>query len=230
VNVKVCAPFIVASSSDSVADICESSALYLEHFERTYGKPSIGAWIVIHHYGNGREVAEHARLYGGPPCKGILGYYDPISQRIAYRAPDGSYGTLLHELTHAFIYWDAPGLPRWLEEGMAALHEHTNKQYTGLQNPWRQRYLSTPEEDRAYFCDRVLRMKAAEFERRPRPACVSRYAMRRIQAEGSLPALYRRASQDPDLQTLDFEHPSLATAEMLRQTLPGVIEFCAVPD
>jgi hypothetical protein len=35
-------------------------------------------------------------------------------------------GTLVHELTHALMEYDFPGVPEWLSEGLASLHEQCN--------------------------------------------------------------------------------------------------------
>jgi len=53
-----------------------------------------------------------------------------------FRAPPGFFGTFRHELVHAPMFWDMP-LPRWFDEGLAALHENTDRDYRGLPNPWR---------------------------------------------------------------------------------------------
>ena len=226
VKIKACAPFLVASDSDSGDGICASSHRFLDYFSENFGKPQIDAWIVIHHYTSNSDLHQHAKKNGGPPCKGIFGYFDPVSQRSANKANPGLIGTLNHELTHAFIYWNAPELPRWLEEGIAALHENTDPQFKGLRNPWRQRFLSSPTKNKKIFCNSVLRMSINEFESDPKPASISRYAMRNIQASGKLSDLYRRVRDNPAMQSLNYE----GTDDEMHQNLlnmPGVKEFCA---
>ncbi len=51
-----------------------------------------------------------------------FGYYKPGRQTVLVSLAEGD-GGLLHELTHVLMDADFPAAPRWLQEGLAALHE-----------------------------------------------------------------------------------------------------------
>ena len=51
-----------------------------------------------------------------------FGYYKPGRRTVLVNLAEGD-GGLLHELTHVLMDADFPDAPRWLQEGMASLHE-----------------------------------------------------------------------------------------------------------
>ncbi|NLF72196.1 MAG: hypothetical protein GX575_24445 [Candidatus Anammoximicrobium sp.] len=51
-----------------------------------------------------------------------FGYYKPARRTVLVNLAEGD-GGLLHELTHVLLDADFPDAPRWLQEGMATLHE-----------------------------------------------------------------------------------------------------------
>ncbi|KPK86483.1 MAG: hypothetical protein AMJ81_01160 [Phycisphaerae bacterium SM23_33] len=51
-----------------------------------------------------------------------FGYYKPAERIMVMNISTGT-GTLVHELTHALIVYDFPGVPTWFNEGLASLHE-----------------------------------------------------------------------------------------------------------
>jgi len=72
---------------------------------------------------------------GGQP---YFGYFMSSDRRMVMDINTGT-GTLVHELTHALIVYDFPGVPSWFNEGLGSLHEQCNVQergITGLTN-WR---------------------------------------------------------------------------------------------
>lgn len=67
-----------------------------------------------------------------------FGYYKPDRRTLVMNIATGS-GTLVHELTHALIEYDFPGVPTWFNEGLASLHEQCRvgkRRIVGLTN-WR---------------------------------------------------------------------------------------------
>jgi hypothetical protein len=52
----------------------------------------------------------------------IYGYYKPRERTLVMNIATGG-GTLVHELTHALVAFDCPGVPDWFNEGLASLHE-----------------------------------------------------------------------------------------------------------
>jgi hypothetical protein len=50
------------------------------------------------------------------------GYFRPCSRVLVVNAGYG-YGTLVHEMVHAYMAGDFPGAPTWLKEGLASLFE-----------------------------------------------------------------------------------------------------------
>lgn len=62
----------------------------------------------------------HALLDGGePPSE--LGFYDP-TLRVVVANVGLSIGNLRHEMTHALVGDDFPGIPSWLTEGIGSLY------------------------------------------------------------------------------------------------------------
>ncbi|MBN1633276.1 MAG: hypothetical protein JW917_03835 [Ignavibacteria bacterium] len=50
------------------------------------------------------------------------GYYKPSDKAMLMNISTGG-GTLIHELTHAFVRYDFPDIPSWLNEGLGSLYE-----------------------------------------------------------------------------------------------------------
>ena len=72
-----------------------------------------------------RRISED--LYPGAPIPNapFFGFYHQPDRLIMATAL-GGYGTVLHELLHALVQDDFPGVPLWLEEGMATLFERSD--------------------------------------------------------------------------------------------------------
>jgi hypothetical protein len=68
------------------------------------------------------------------PHAGLEAYFQPLDGAMVLRKNilglEGRWylGTVQHELVHALMAADFPAAPRWLHEGMAALHEETSGQ------------------------------------------------------------------------------------------------------
>lgn len=67
-----------------------------------------------------RRYLEVARSLGGDPPS-MWGFYQP-SRRVAIINYGQSIGNLRHELVHPLLGDDFPGIPSWLNEGIAALY------------------------------------------------------------------------------------------------------------
>jgi len=52
----------------------------------------------------------------------VFGYYRSEPRTLVINASTGA-GTLVHELTHALLAFDFPGVPDWFNEGLASMHE-----------------------------------------------------------------------------------------------------------
>lgn len=67
-----------------------------------------------------------------------FGYYKPSKKTMLMNISTGG-GTLVHELTHAFVRYDFPDIPSWFNEGLGSLYERcsmNNKEILGHTN-WR---------------------------------------------------------------------------------------------
>jgi len=67
-----------------------------------------------------------------------FGYYKPSAKVMLMNISTGT-GTLVHELTHAFVRYDFPEIPSWFNEGLGSLYERcslNNDEIIGYVN-WR---------------------------------------------------------------------------------------------
>lgn len=77
------------------------------------------------------------KLYGDNDLS-RFGYYKPSKKTMLMNISTGG-GTLVHELTHAFVRYDFPDIPSWFNEGLGSLYERcsmNNKEIIGHTN-WR---------------------------------------------------------------------------------------------
>jgi hypothetical protein len=99
-------------------------------------KPDRAITVLL--FAGAKSYERHAREHypgGGHP---YFGYYLSAERTMVMNIRTGT-GTLVHELTHALIAYDFPGVPTWFNEGLASLHEQCNVQerrIVGLTN-WR---------------------------------------------------------------------------------------------
>lgn len=194
----VCSPFVAISGSQNPAKVCTAAHRFLNFFEAAYGALRPPVWIALHYYSPDREyVLEHAQAAGELiDCRGVLGYFDWQRQAIIWRSPTGFFGTFNHELAHALMFWDAPLLPRWFDEGVAGLYENSmltsSGGYHGIENPWRQEVLRTHGKLPVTrdMMERVMRMAPLDFEADSLHSTIAREAMRRFQDCGKLATIY----------------------------------------
>jgi hypothetical protein len=77
------------------------------------------------------------KLYGDTDLS-RFGYYKPSKKTMLMNISTGG-GTLVHEMTHAFVRYDFPDIPSWFNEGLGSLYERcsmNNKEILGHTN-WR---------------------------------------------------------------------------------------------
>ncbi len=78
------------------------------------------------------------RLYNDDDDLSPYGYYKSSQKAMLMNISTG-LGTLVHELTHAFVRYDFPDIPSWFNEGLGSLYERSsmiNKEIKGHVN-WR---------------------------------------------------------------------------------------------
>ncbi|MDD5360711.1 MAG: hypothetical protein PHN88_01155 [Ignavibacteria bacterium] len=62
------------------------------------------------------------RLYNDSDDLSRFGYYKPSAKAMLMNINTGT-GTLVHEMTHAFVRYDFPDIPSWFNEGLGSLYE-----------------------------------------------------------------------------------------------------------
>jgi tetratricopeptide (TPR) repeat protein len=85
-----------------------------------------------------------------------IGYYNEYDNSAVAWMPSG-YGTFAHELKHVFLHNDFPGIPVWLDEGIASLNEEVDRDGKRLDN-WRLVYIRSFQKiSKSYFSiDRIV--------------------------------------------------------------------------
>jgi hypothetical protein len=90
------------------------------------------------------------KLYGDDDLS-PYGYYKPSKKVMLMNINTGS-GTLVHEMTHAFVRYDFPDIPSWFNEGLGSLYERCsidNGEILGYVN-WRLPSLQNAINDGSY--------------------------------------------------------------------------------
>ena len=133
------------------------------------------------------------------------GYFSPSENALIMNIATGG-GTLVHELVHPLLHADFPGVPPWLNEGLASLFEQcgeedghivgsTNWRLAGLQKAIRQK--------RTYPFDDLLRLTNDDFyvHGTGRETAQARYLCYYLQQRDLLLRFYRefrgRRDRDP---------------------------------
>lgn len=146
-----------------------------------------------------REVARSLR----EPLISELGFYLP-DRRIAIANVGNSTGNLRHELVHPLLGDDFPGIPAWLNEGIAALYGSSKPTKRGFQFlvNYRLRDLQRAlRANRLPTLHQLATVSAAEFYGRQAMTyyALARYVLLYADREGRLGALYAelRAATSP---------------------------------
>jgi hypothetical protein len=119
------APFVIQSDlpatklatlhAESIQPLAE--ALWRTYFDRQPSEPLV--LLLCSHEALYRDLA---RQFDGYDPIAYDGYFQRGDRRLMLNLASGE-GTLAHELCHALAAADAPHLPEWFDEGLAALHE-----------------------------------------------------------------------------------------------------------
>jgi hypothetical protein len=118
-------PFVAAGdmSEGRLRQLVERSvlqpaqAMWASYFEK---KPTEVITVLLF---NGQKSYRHwARKLLGDSRVSYFGYYRYDDRTLVMDIRTGG-GTLIHELTHALIFYDFPKVPTWLNEAIASLHE-----------------------------------------------------------------------------------------------------------
>lgn len=100
-----------------------------------------------------------AKLYGDTEDLSRFGYYKPSKKAMLMNINTGS-GTLVHEMTHAFVRYDFPDIPSWFNEGLGSLYERCSMEdgvILGHTN-WRLPELQEALNDKTYTSlDKLLK-------------------------------------------------------------------------
>jgi len=124
-----------------------------------------------------------------------FGYYRPWDQTLVMNIGTGT-GTLVHELTHALMKPDFPGVPTWFDEGLASLHEQCQigrETIVGLEN-WRLPGLQKAiEAKRLVPLEKLVATTRAEFRGANEGLhyAEARYLVLYLQRQGLLRKFYR---------------------------------------
>jgi hypothetical protein len=119
----VVSPFVVVAEGDDVRDDAVATIAWAQRglrgrlFDREPGKV-LAVWVF---------PDEERYMRGSSAILGVIpstpyGFYRPCSRSLVVNAGYG-WGTLVHELVHAYMSADFPDAPVWLQEGLASLYE-----------------------------------------------------------------------------------------------------------
>jgi hypothetical protein len=122
----VVSPFVIVASGPSPKGVRDEAAetvawasrlLRVDYFSRDPGK-IITIWVF---------ADEESYMRGASAILGTIpdtpyGYFRPCSRVLVVNAGYG-YGTLVHEMVHAYMDGDFPDAPVWFKEGLASLYE-----------------------------------------------------------------------------------------------------------
>jgi hypothetical protein len=150
--------------------------------------------IAVYLFRDRRSYEDYnVRHYGEKPST-PYGFFRPDERKLVMNIATGS-GTLVHEMTHPLLAADFPGVPVWLNEGMASLYEQcqlTDDSIRGMVN-WRLPYLQEAIRKKTLIPLRELvAMPTGEFYRRYSvPYAESRYLCMYLQERGLLVKFYK---------------------------------------
>lgn len=154
-------PFVVVATSvvdrdDAVRTIeWAGSRLRRQLFDLEPAEP-ITVWV----FGTEDEYRRGSSAQVGVVPDTPYGFYRPCSRALVVDAAYG-WGTLIHEMVHAYMDADFPDAPPWLQEGLASLFENAVERDDGSiygTTNWRRAALKTAlSRKRAPSFDRLAR-------------------------------------------------------------------------
>jgi hypothetical protein len=116
-------PFVVVANGREVRDEAKATIewardhLRAEFFDKEPGKPL----TILVFSDQSSYMSGTSALIGTIPDT-PYGFYRPCKRTLVVNAGLG-YGTLVHEMVHAYIGADFPSAPTWINEGLASLFE-----------------------------------------------------------------------------------------------------------
>ena len=156
--------------------------------------PVQSVWL----FGSEASYRTHVNVVFGHHARTPYGYYAPCDDALLVNLGLGT-GTVAHELVHVFMAVNFPGAPRWFDEGLASLHEQTERRPDGTLRGvvnWRLRTLQLAFESAGGPpLEEITSTSRSAFydeERRDLHYAASRYVLHHLQERGLLARYYRR--------------------------------------
>jgi hypothetical protein len=118
-------PFVIAgdlSEKDLAAWQRQTILPAAKAIANCYTKAAPSEPITILLFAEEKSYRHYAEKLFGDRKVSVYGYYKPRLRTMVMNISTGG-GTLVHELTHALVDFDFPGIPDWFNEGLASLHE-----------------------------------------------------------------------------------------------------------
>ncbi|CAN5908232.1 hypothetical protein BH11MYX4_BH11MYX4_33200 [soil metagenome] len=122
----VVSPFVVIGNGPASAvrdDAAQTVAWARDLLKRDYFARDPGAILSIWVFRDeGSYRSGVSALFGPLSADTPYGYYSPCERALVMNVGYG-YGTLVHEMVHAYMGANFPDAPVWLDEGLASLYE-----------------------------------------------------------------------------------------------------------
>jgi len=133
--VTVSPPFVVAGNMPLTAlrndtrhsVVAPAEAMWTSYFRR---RPDQVITVLL--FADADSYRTWAKKLFGDDDLPHFGYYRSRDRTLVMNISTGT-GTLVHELTHALIVYDFPGVPTWFNEGLASLHEQCRVRPDGIE-------------------------------------------------------------------------------------------------
>lgn len=214
-------PFVVAGNlppekiqlylDDSI--IRPAEAMWSSYFAVRPSQP-----IVVLLFSDGASYRNWAEKLFGDKSVSYFGYYR-TSERVLLMNISTGGGTLVHELTHALIAFDWPGVPLWFNEGLASLHEQSrveSGQISGLPN-WRLPAIQKAIQDNTLVGLDTLTQSEFSTQGSALAYAHARYFCMYLQSRGLLEKFYRRYKDDATRQVPAIRTIEAVTGQPIRQ-------------
>lgn len=170
-------------------------AMAKSYFDATPNRP-----VTVLLFRDEKSYNHYAQELYGEAGISVFGYYKP-SQRVLVMNIATGGGTLVHELTHALMDFDFPGVPDWFNEGLASLHEQCRIRddesgIDGLEN-WRLPILQQAiQQNRLRSLQSLIADDDFRSDNIGLNYAYARYFCLYLQREGKLEEFFRRFRAD----------------------------------